>query len=71
MGELTIKEVVTRKDLKEFIYLPEKIHKNETDWLPPLYMDEWLLFDKKRINHTSTPTPFFFLLSGTVNLPEG
>jgi hypothetical protein len=48
MGELTIKEVVTRKDLKEFIYLPEKIHKNETDWLPPLYMDEWLLFDKKK-----------------------
>jgi hypothetical protein len=48
MGELTIKEVVTRKDLKEFIYLPEKIHRNEPGWLPPLYMDEWLLFDKKK-----------------------
>jgi hypothetical protein len=48
MGELTIKEVVTRKDLKEFIYLPEKIHRDEPNWLPPLYMDEWLLFDKKK-----------------------
>jgi hypothetical protein len=48
MGELTIKEVVTRKDLKEFIYLPEKVHRDEPNWLPPLYMDEWLLFDKKK-----------------------
>jgi hypothetical protein len=48
MGELTIKEVVTKEDLKEFIYLPEKIHRNEPGWLPPLYMDEWLLFDKKK-----------------------
>jgi hypothetical protein len=48
MGELTIKEVVTRKDLKEFIYLPEKVHRDEPNWLPPLYMDEWLLYDKKK-----------------------
>jgi hypothetical protein len=48
MGELVIKEVLTKKDRREFIYLPEKIHKHEPDWLPPIYMDEWELFDKKK-----------------------
>lgn len=48
MGELVIKEVITKKDRREFIYLPEKVHKHETDWLPPIYMDEWELYDKKK-----------------------
>lgn len=48
MGEIAIKEVVTRKELRDFIYLPEKIHKNEPGWLPPIYMDEWKLFDRKK-----------------------
>lgn len=48
MGDVIIKEVVTKKDLTDFIYLPEKVHKDESDWLPPIYSDEWLLFDKKK-----------------------
>lgn len=48
MGEIKIKEVTTRKERKEFIYLPEKVHKNEPGWLPPIYADDRLLFDKKR-----------------------
>ncbi len=48
MGEITIKEVLTRKDRRQFIYLPSKIHKDEPDWLPPIYMDEWELYDKKK-----------------------
>ncbi len=48
MGEITVKEVITRKDLRDFIYLPEKVHRNEPDWLPPIYMDEWELYDKKK-----------------------
>jgi hypothetical protein len=48
MGELVIKEVLTKKDRRDFIYLPEKVHKNEHEWLPPIYMDEWELYDKKK-----------------------
>jgi len=48
MGEIIIKEVITRKDLHEFIYLPEKVHKHEPEWLPPIYMDDRLLFNKKK-----------------------
>ncbi len=48
MDELIIKEVTSRKELKEFIYLPEKVHKNNKLWLPPLYIDEWELFDPEK-----------------------
>ncbi len=48
MGEITVKEVITRKELRDFIYLPEKIHRNEPEWLPPIYMDERVLFNKKK-----------------------
>ena len=48
MGDVIIKEVTSKKELREFIYLPEKVHKNEPNWLPPIYADEWLLFDKKK-----------------------
>lgn len=45
---LEIKEVETRKQLKDFIYLPEKIHKNHKNWLFPLYMDDFKFFDKNK-----------------------
>ena len=48
MEEITIKEVITRNDLRDFIYLPEKVHRNEPEWLPPIYMDEWELYNKKK-----------------------
>jgi len=48
MDEIVIKEVLTKNDRREFIYLPEKVHKKEPDWLPPIYMDEWELYDKKK-----------------------
>jgi GNAT superfamily N-acetyltransferase len=48
MGDVLVKEVATRKDLREFIYLPEKVHKDDSNWLPPIYIDEWELFDKKK-----------------------
>ena len=45
---ITIKEVKTRKDLKTFIYLPEKIHADHKNWVHPIYMDEWKYFDTKK-----------------------
>ncbi|TFH35440.1 MAG: hypothetical protein E4G95_06900 [Bacteroidia bacterium] len=48
MRNIEIREVSTRKDLKEFIFLPEKVHRNNPLWLPPLYSDEWLLYDPRK-----------------------
>jgi hypothetical protein len=45
MNNIEIMPVRSRKDLKKFIFLPEKIHRENSDWLPPLYMDEWALYD--------------------------
>ena len=40
-----VRELAGKMDLKTFIYLPEKIHKNHEQWVPPLYMDEWSYFN--------------------------
>jgi len=48
MEEIIIKEVLTRKDLRDFIYIPAKVHRNEPDWLPPIYPDEWKLYNKNK-----------------------
>jgi hypothetical protein len=45
---IDVREVKTRRDLKAFIYLPEKIHKGHRNWVPPIYMDEWKYFNPKK-----------------------
>jgi hypothetical protein len=47
MGEVIVREVISKKDKRVFIYLPSEIHSNNSKWLPPIYSDEWLLFDEK------------------------
>jgi GNAT superfamily N-acetyltransferase len=46
--DIEIREIKTRKDLKTFIYLPEKIHANHPNWVHPIYMDEWKYFNAKK-----------------------
>lgn len=46
--KVAIKEVKSRKDIKKFIYLPEKIHTDHKTWVHPIYMDEWTYFDAKK-----------------------
>ncbi len=48
MGEIVVKEVLTYKDRCIFINLPAKVHKDDPNWLHPIYMDERLLFNKKK-----------------------
>ena len=43
-----IREVASRKDLKTFIYLPERIHAGHTNWVHSIYMDDWKYFDPKK-----------------------
>lgn len=46
--ELETREVKNRKDLKTFIYLPEKIHADHPNWVHPIYLDEWKYFNPKK-----------------------
>lgn len=46
-----LKEVKTKRELKQFIHLPFKIHQDHKEWLPPLISDEWKVFDQNK-NHS-------------------
>lgn len=45
---ILIREVKSKKDLKAFIHLPAAIHQNHTNWVPPIYMDDWEFFNPKK-----------------------
>jgi hypothetical protein len=45
---IILKEVTSTKELSDFIYLPEKIHKDFANWMPPIYMDEKDFFNPKK-----------------------
>jgi hypothetical protein len=67
---ITLKEVKTKKDLKEFIYLPEKIHKDHKNWLPPIYMDEKKFFNPEK-NLSFRGCDYRFILAYKDNIPVG
>jgi GNAT superfamily N-acetyltransferase len=43
-----IREIASRRDLKTFIELPEKIHAGDPNWVHPIYMDDWKYFDPRK-----------------------
>ena len=45
---ISVREVATKKDLKQFIRLPWKIYHGDAYWVPPLIMEEKELYDSKR-----------------------
>ncbi len=55
--KVEIKQVTTKKMMREFIHLPAKIHQDHANWVPPIYMDEWTYFNPKKnraFDHCST-----------------
>ncbi len=65
-----VAEVSSRRDLKTFIYLPEKIHQGHLNWVPPLYVDEWKYFDRSK-NKTFAYCPATLLLAWRDGRPVG
>ncbi len=61
MSEIRVKEVSTHRDLKAFIHVPAKVHRNDQNWLPPIYNDEWLLFNKKKNRSYKYADAVFYL----------
>lgn len=45
---IQINEVKTAQQLKQFIHLPAKIHKNHSNWVPPIYWDDNEFFNPKK-----------------------
>ncbi len=67
---INIREVKGRKDLKTFIYLPEKIHAHHKTWAPPIYMDEWAYFNPKK-NRSFSYSDTILLLAFRDDAPVG
>ena len=45
---LEIREVAGKKDLKTFIFLPEKINAGRPNWVPPVIMDDKKYFNPQK-----------------------
>ncbi len=58
---IEIREVSGRKDLHTFIHLPAEIHKNHTNWVPPVYMDDRVFFDPSSNNSFSHSDTVLYL----------
>ncbi|MBN1253641.1 MAG: hypothetical protein JXR51_00305 [Bacteroidales bacterium] len=67
---IIIKEVKTKKDLKTYIYLPEKIHQAHKNWLHPIYSDEFTFYSKKK-NHTYSYSDTVLYLAYENDIPVG
>ena len=45
---VAVRPVQNKRDLKQFIHLPARIHEGHQNWIPPLYSDEWVFFSNKK-----------------------
>ena len=48
MDFIEIREVRSKKEMKKFIFLPKVIHKNHSQWVPPVYSQEWHYFNPQK-----------------------
>ena len=43
---ITIKEMITKKEMTQFVKFPFELYKNNAYWVPPIINDELESFDK-------------------------
>jgi GNAT superfamily N-acetyltransferase len=46
--KILVRPVCTRNDLRTFIHLPARIHRDHTNWIPPIYSDDWTFFSSRK-----------------------
>jgi hypothetical protein len=68
--EIEIREVKSRNELRKFIFLPSEIHKNHKNWVPPVYMDDWVFFDPRK-NHSFSHSDTILNLAWKGGKPVG
>jgi hypothetical protein len=63
---MEVRKIISKKDLKEFIFLPEKLHKDHDTWITPIYSEEWSYFnpDKNRAFEYSETTLYLAYKDG-------
>lgn len=56
---LTVKQVLTRREQKEFLDFPLKLYRNDPYFVPPLYADEKLIFSKNYVYSDTCDTVYY------------
>jgi len=68
--ETVIKEVRSKREFADFIGLPAKIHVNQPNWVPPIYLDEKGFFNPKK-NSSFKGCDHIRLMAYRNNVPVG
>lgn len=58
---ITIKEAITKKELKDYILFSFELYKNNPYWIPPIIADELETFDKNKNPAFQTAEAHFYL----------
>ena len=58
---ITVKEVLTKKEMKEFVLFSFELYKNNPNWIPPLIAEELDTFDKSKNPALETAEAHFYL----------
>lgn len=58
---ITIKEVKTKQDFKDFVKFSFELYKNNPNWIPPLIQDELTAFDKDKNPAFASAEAHFYL----------
>lgn len=58
-GKLEIKEVITKKEIKDFINFPIRLYKKNQYFVPPLYADELKMFRKDYVYYDTSESKFW------------
>lgn len=56
---IEIKEVKTKKEIRQFINFPLKLYKNNPNFVPPLYVDELKLFKKSFVYNDQAKAVYY------------
>lgn len=67
---IELKVVSTKSQLKEYIFLPQKIYSSYPNWVPPIYMDEWAFHNPKK-NRALSYSEVVRLIAYQNNTPVG
>lgn len=60
---ITIKEAITKAELKEYIKFPFTLYKDNPNWIPPLIDDELTTFDKTKNPAFTSAEAYFYIAS--------
>jgi GNAT superfamily N-acetyltransferase len=58
---ITIKEAISKKELKDYIMFSFELYKNNPYWIPPIIADELETFDKNKNPAFQTAEAYFYL----------